>query len=487
MTANHVRAAIRGRNRSSRLGRGPEARSVHAQLAVARARGDLTRSPAVAGGAGLQHAGLLLGLQGSAGNHAVQRLLGTAGQPLVVQRFTGSYVGKEFEVDDADARVRKNDGSPRTWAAGEAIPAGAKVGDPVVIPKGTKVKVLGTKGEGDAGRLVEVEGWGWTKATNLGGDFHGETVGSKSADYLSTDDAHKTVGSPSATIRTKSISYPPVKPASVIPKGTVVKVTATSADGTTVRLAGTDDVDLGWTRKGNLSSLPGDLFQVKNKSATRRVETTGYSPTKKKIPIGTLVIVEEGEPTWTYARVSGVKDDAGKQVKGDELGWTATANLVRGWTKDIYSATATWEKGAFTGQIDVVDIVDEGGDTEQVAEETLDPFRRLQDAARAAGHDLQVESGFRTYEEQKDLRALYLAGKGNKAAVAGHSNHQNGIALDLNTGGFSTALYTWMTENAPALGYLRTVSKEHWHWEYHPDEAALLAKAKKFKRAGVSP
>jgi hypothetical protein len=486
MTANHVRAGTRGRSRSSRPHRGPDG-AARSRLAVARAAGGLGPLRSIAAGDALRHAGLLLDLQGSAGNLAVQRLVGSGGQQLVVQRFTGSYVGKEFEIDDADARVRNDDGSVRTWAAGEAIPAGSKVGDPVVIPKGTKVKVLGTKGAGDAGRLVQVDGWGWTKATNLAGDFHGETVAGTTATYLSTDHAHKTVGSPNATIRTKSISYPPVKPASVIPKGTVVKVTATSSDGTTVRLAGTDDVDLGWTRRSNLQALPGDLFQVKDKQATRRVETTGYSPTKKQIPIGTLVVVEEGEPTWTYVRVAGVKEDAGKQVKGDEIGWTAVSNLVNGWTKDIYSATATWEKGAFTGQIDVVDIVDEGGDTERVAADNLDPFRRLQQAAAAAGHDLQIESGFRTYEEQKALRALYLAGKGNLAAVAGRSNHQNGIALDLNTDGFDTALYKWMTENAPALGYIRTVSKEHWHWEYHPDEAATLAKAKKFKRAGVNP
>jgi hypothetical protein len=396
-------------------------------------------------------------------------------------------VGKEFEIDDVDARVRNEDGTARTWASGEALPEGKKVGDPVVIPKGTKVKVLGTKGQGDAGRLVNVEGWGWTKAKNLTGDFHGETLAETSATYLSSDPAHKTVGSPTAAVRVTGTSYPPAKPGSIIPKGTVVKIAATGSDATTVRLAGIDDVDLGWTRKSNLAATAGGLLQVKDAHAVRRVETTSYSPTKKSIPIGTLVIVEESDPTGAYGRVAGVKEDAGKQVKGDEIGWTAASNLVNGWTRDIHAATATWEKGAFTGQIDVVDIVDEGGDTEQVADETLEPFRRLQEAAQAAGHDLQIESGFRTYEEQKDLRKKYEAGTGNQAALAGHSNHQNGIGLDLNTGGFDTDLYTWMTQNAPALGYLRTVSGEHWHWEYYPDEAAGLAIAKKFKRAGVSP
>jgi len=404
----------------------------------------------------------------------------------VLQRFLASYVGKEFEIDEADAKVRNEDGTPRTWSTGEAIPEGKKVGDPVVIPRRTKVKVLGTKGQGD-GRLVQVDGWGWTKAKNLGGDLHGETLGMATASYLSTDAAHKTVGNPKATIRVKGTTYPPTKPASVIPEGTVVKISATAADGITVRLAGLDDVDLGWTRKGNIAATAGGQFQVKDAKAVRRVETTSYGPTKTTIAIGALVVVEETDPTGAYVRVAGVKDDAGKKTKGDEIGWTTAANLVNGWTADIHAATATWEKGAFTGQIDVVDIVDEGGDTEQIADQTLSPFQQLQAAAKAAGHDLQIESGFRTYEEQRALRRMYEAGTGNLAAKAGYSNHQNGIALDLNTGGFGTDLYTWMTQHAPALGYLRTVSGEHWHWEYHPDEAATLAKASKFKRAGVTP
>ncbi len=162
-------------------------------------------------------------------------------------------------------------------------------------------------------------------------------------------------------------------------------------------------------------------------------------------------------------------------------------NLVDGWTEDIYSATSTWDGGKFTGQIEVVNIVDEGGDTEAASAATLPPFRLLQQGAADAGHDLQIESGFRTYEEQKSLYAKYKAGTGNKAAQAGYSNHQNGIALDLNTKGFDTALYLWMKDHAPSYGYIRTVSKEHWHWEYHPTEAAEMAKSGKFKRAGVSP
>lgn len=405
--------------------------------------------------------------------------------------FQASFVGKEFEIDDAAAQVRNEDGTARRYAAGDTIPAGKKAGDPVVIPKATKVKVSGTKGEGDADRMVNADGWGWTKATNLRGDFHGETLSRIDARFSSQEPTHKTVGDPKTTIRTKGMSYPAVRPAAVIPRGTKVKVTATGSDATVVRVSTLDGTDLGWTKKANLTAAKDGAFTVTTTQATKRVETIGYSPTSATIPIGTLVIVEEvspdSDPLGAYVRVAKTTQDGGRRVKGDELGWTAAANLVDGWTEDIHSATSTWEGGAFTGQIDVVDIVDEGGDTERASEAGMSPFRLLQQAAATAGHDLQIESGFRTYEEQRALRAKYLAGTGNKAAEAGKSNHQNGIALDLNTKGFDTAIYEWMTQHAPTYGYIRTVDKEHWHWEYHPAEAAEMAKQGKFKRAGVNP
>jgi hypothetical protein len=50
----------------------------------------------------------------------------------------------------------------------------------------------------------------------------------------------------------------------------------------------------------------------------------------------------------------------------------------------------------------------------------------------------------------------------------------------------AAAIYEWMTEHAPSFEYIRTVSKEHWHWQYQPTEAADIAKTGKFKRAGGS-
>lgn len=60
---------------------------------------------------------------------------------------------------------------------------------------------------------------------------------------------------------------------------------------------------------------------------------------------------------------------------------------------------------------------------------------------------------------------------GNLAAVPGTSNHQNGIALDLNTGAVAgSPVYEWLVANAWKYGFIRAVSKERWHWEWRVGE-----------------
>ena len=88
----------------------------------------------------------------------------------------------------------------------------------------------------------------------------------------------------------------------------------------------------------------------------------------------------------------------------------------------------------------------------------------MREAARRDGVHLTVVSGFRTYAEQKELYRLYRAGRGNLAAKPGHSNHQNGWALDLNHRG--PGVYRWLTRNGARFGFRRTVPSEKWHWEY---------------------
>lgn len=106
-----------------------------------------------------------------------------------------------------------------------------------------------------------------------------------------------------------------------------------------------------------------------------------------------------------------------------------------------------------------------------VSVETANALRPLFVAASKAPRPVRLEivSGYRTFEEQRELRADYLAGRGNLAAPAGHSNHHSGIAVDLNTS--DAGVYSWLRANGRDFGFIRTVPSERWHWEFRPDLA----------------
>lgn len=104
-------------------------------------------------------------------------------------------------------------------------------------------------------------------------------------------------------------------------------------------------------------------------------------------------------------------------------------------------------------------------------------------AAAKEGIPLKLNSGLRTYDEQlvlrkqnlkdktkiNDLHYLTTALSSNfspQTGAPGFSNHQNGRAIDVNTG--IPTVYKWMVSNAIKYGYVRTVPSERWHWEYLP-------------------
>ena len=93
-------------------------------------------------------------------------------------------------------------------------------------------------------------------------------------------------------------------------------------------------------------------------------------------------------------------------------------------------------------------------------------FNRMHAAAARAGIDLHVNSAFRSMAEQQDLYRKYLNGTGNLAAKPGYSNHQGGIATDINVGGTATSTYKWLAAHAAEYGFKRTVPSEPWHWEF---------------------
>lgn len=119
--------------------------------------------------------------------------------------------------------------------------------------------------------------------------------------------------------------------------------------------------------------------------------------------------------------------------------------------------------------------------------------------ARVQGYGLFVREGYRTQEEQQQLmdekiEAYENEGKSKSeakklaeqwVAIPGTSEHQLGIAVDINadtTKSSSDDVYNWLAENAHTYGFIKRypsnktditgVINEPWHYRYVGKEAA---------------
>ena len=349
-------------------------------------------------------------------------------------RVFKTYEDKIFIVEDNETRLRRaNDLSKlAVYAASDILPLGKNVGDFKTIPKRTEVNVTDVKT--DAARtvfafVVPVDTSknlpsGWTKASNLLGGLVNEIVGLSPVNWvLSPQDNNFTVTDAKALLRTEPPEFK--SSGTLIAKGTFVIVT--KRDGRFVKV-----------RQGSVVT--------------------------------------------------------GQLQAGAEIGWTAAANLTDGWC-DLFATEewadskgphSCWERGRFIGNRVLANIVGMGSEMEQVTLVGLTAYVKLKDAAAKKNLTLEINSGFRTFQRQDQLFAAFLHGRGNLAAKPGNSNHQHGQAFDLNTHGFAgDPIYDWLVKNGPKFGFVRTVNKEHWHWEYRPADAATLVAQGGFKLSNV--
>lgn len=119
-------------------------------------------------------------------------------------------------------------------------------------------------------------------------------------------------------------------------------------------------------------------------------------------------------------------------------------------------------------------------------------FKEMVDAAAKEGIKLYNVSSYRSYYTQKNLYANYVSGDGKNAADRysarpGYSEHQTGLATDINTASSSahfenTKEYKWLISNSYKYGfilrypqdkeYLTGYKFEPWHYRYCGLEAA---------------
>ncbi len=93
---------------------------------------------------------------------------------------------------------------------------------------------------------------------------------------------------------------------------------------------------------------------------------------------------------------------------------------------------------------------------------------------------LRIESGYRSFEEQKNLKTtykvLYGAGANKFSADQGYSEHQLGTTVDVSTEklGFKytsfgdSPTYTWMKNHAHEYGFIISYPKGNTHYQYEP-------------------
>lgn len=181
--------------------------------------------------------------------------------------------------------------------------------------------------------------------------------------------------------------------------------------------------------------------------------------------------------------------------EGQELGWTSSRNFTGKFVNETLGAKAppdsnkkgphaAWSGGKFRKQLTLVPIVDAKLELCFISKDTLDAYVDMVAAAAAEGVTVAINSAFRSYREQEALYDGFKRGLPgyNTAAEPGKSKHQNGVAFDIQVaGGAGDPCYDWLTRNAPQRGFVRTVNKEPWHWEYDPPAAQTAVAAGTFK------
>jgi D-alanyl-D-alanine carboxypeptidase len=176
-------------------------------------------------------------------------------------------------------------------------------------------------------------------------------------------------------------------------------------------------------------------------------------------------------------------------VNAENWGWTAANNLKGKFLNETLAtfepqdvnpkgSNAAWDAGKFIKQITLIQIVGADNTLKFISSDIAEFYFALVNAAEADGVPLPLKSGFRTYPKQQALYDGYIKKQPgfNLAAKPGFSNHEDGYAYDFAIGGYEgNPRYDWLKAHAPKHGFVRTVDKEPWHWEYRPNVAATGA------------
>lgn len=402
-----------------------------------------------------------------------------------------SYISKTFTISDNNSLIRNKDDSWKIikYVDGDDLPTGRVIGDSKVIPVAAEVYILEFSSNL---KYIYIDGYGWTSTNNIQESLYNETIGYRPGRYISNDVKHKTIVDNNAVIRVPgAYIYEEIVPTEIIPIGSKVTIIQTSDNGVYVEaVLSTEYLSIqGWTAKSNLSSpAVNGYYDIIDNDARLRLKDRLYDSTGETLDSDSYVIVKNNSSDTAtdgkYLEVKKTEKNVDSMIVevSEPAVWTAASNIADGWANSK-GDNAAWSNGKYLGQINLVRLIGRksGSNTyqiEAVAEDYYDIYNELVRLADTDGHELQLNFGFRTYPQQLFLRAKWdIRAPGyNLAASPGRSNHQSGHAFDINVGGFGGVIYNWMKLNAPALGFIRTVSSnpvtsEAHHWENRPMDA----------------
>ena len=133
------------------------------------------------------------------------------------------------------------------------------------------------------------------------------------------------------------------------------------------------------------------------------------------------------------------------------------------------------------------------GDDQMLTEDTFNAFLNMWNAAKKENLNLIINSSFRSYEDQEEVYNYYKSTLGEddankRAAKPGFSEHQTGMAIDIQTYGSRASTFEdfdefkWLSKNAYKYGFILRYPKdkeyltgyeyESWHYRYVGKEAA---------------
>lgn len=222
-------------------------------------------------------------------------------------------------------------------------------------------------------------------------------------------------------------------------------------------------------------------------NATTNTTTSETTTTTSGITTTTTTTTKKITTTTAKNNASAQSNKTGKTSKGYTVEYKDGAYYVGGYliVNKTYPLASTWKPlNTFKA------VPSDGFAREPLNNEAYENWKQMKSDAAALGLNLWAQSGYRSYDYQNDLYNGYVKRKGKAAADTfsarpGHSEHQSGLAFDLNTIDSSfknTDEGKWVAKNAYLYGYILRYPEgktnetgyiyEPWHIRYVGKELA---------------